>query len=184
MSPPYSGRTFPPRTISPYGRSTSEGVLGGSYRRTGSPARHRAESLRVTPRDRGVLEIARWWREVSCNAGRSERTLVCAKSRPVPALLGRGRGRCSLREFFHGRSGRLHVEQVRRRTGRALELRPSRPPPPPPTCANTCLAPGTIATLGVGTDEREFLCGKVRGLQGTGLRTRKARRQPWRPSPA
>lgn len=168
----------PARPVSPYGWSKLEGevaVLGAKDRLHVTVLR---PPVVYGPRDRGVLEFARWVARgfLPLPAG-SPRTLsLCYVQDLVAALRAAGEAQTSSGEVYHvAGEGAFTWEEIGQRLGESLGVRPRRLPIPVPVS----LALATIADAWGWVTGRSgyFSRGKVREAAGHWLcDTSKARR--------
>ncbi|MGE5850910.1 MAG: NAD-dependent epimerase/dehydratase family protein [Candidatus Methylomirabilota bacterium] len=173
------GETVPPRPVSPYGWSKLEGevtVLAAKDRLHVTVLR---PPVVYGPRDRGVLELARWVRRgfLPMPAG-SPRTLsLCYVQDLVAALRAAGEAQTSSGEVFHvAGEGAFTWDEIGQMLGDALGVRPRRLSIPEPVS----LALATTADAWGWLTGRPgyFSRGKVREAAGHWLcDTNKARRE-------
>jgi dihydroflavonol-4-reductase len=168
-----------PRPVSPYGQSKLEGeaaVLGVRDRLHVTVLR---PSVVYGPRDRGVLEIARWVARglLPMPAGPSRSFSLCYVQDLVRALLIAGESKVASGEIFHvAGDGAFTWEQVGDALGEALGVHPT--PLRIPLPILLALATGADAWAWVTGRPQYFSRGKVRDAAGHWLcDTGKARRQ-------
>ena len=169
----------PPRPVSPYGRSKLEGeaaVLGVRDRLHVTVLR---PAVVYGPRDRGVLEVARWVARglLPMPAGPSRTFSICYVQDLVTALLTAGEAEVPSGEIFHvAGEGAFTWEQVGDALGEALGVHPT--PLRIPVPVLLALATGADAWAWVTGRPQYFSRGKVREAAGHWLcDTSKARRQ-------
>jgi dihydroflavonol-4-reductase len=168
-----------PRPVSPYGQSKLEGeaaVLGVRDRLHVTVLR---PSVVYGPRDRGVLEIARWVARglLPMPAGPSRSFSLCYVQDLVRALLIAGESKVASGEIFHvAGDGAFTWEQMGDALGEALGVHPT--PLRIPWPILLALATGADAWAWVTGRPQYFSRGKVRDAAGHWLcDTGKARRQ-------
>ncbi len=168
-----------PRPVSPYGWSKLQGeaaVLGARDRLHVTVLR---PPVVYGPRDRGVLEIARWVARglLPMPAGPSRTLSLCYVQDLVTALLTAGEAKVPSGEIFHvAGEGAFTWEQVGDALGEALGVRPT--PLRIPVPMLLALATGADAWAWVTGRPGYFSRGKVREAAGHWLcDTGKARRQ-------
>ena len=168
-----------PRPVSPYGRSKlngEEAVLAVRDRLHVTVLR---PSVVYGPRDRGVLEIARWVARglLPMPAGLPRTLSLCHVQDLVTALLAAGEANVPSGEIFHvAGAGAFTWEQVGDALGEALGVRPKHVRIPLPMLL--ALATGADAWGWVTGRARYFSRGKVREAAGHWVcDTSKARRQ-------
>jgi dihydroflavonol-4-reductase len=168
-----------PRPVSPYGRSKLEAeaaVLGVRDRLHVTVLR---PSVVYGPRDRGVLEIARWVARgvLPMPAGPSRALSVCYVQDLVTALLAAGEARIPSGEIFHvAGEGAFTWVQVGDALGDALGVHPT--PLRIPLPILLALATGADAWAWLTGRPQYFSRGKVREAAGHWVcDTGKARRQ-------
>ena len=168
-----------PRPVSPYGWSKLQGeaaVLGVRDRLHVTVLR---APVVYGPRDRGVLEVARWVARglLPMPAGPSRTLSLCYIKDLVTALLAAGEAKVASGEIFNvAGEGAFTWEQVGDALGEALGVRPKRLRVPVPMLL--ALATGADAWAYVTGRAGYFSRGKVREAAGHWLcDTGKARRQ-------
>jgi nucleoside-diphosphate-sugar epimerase len=168
-----------PRPVSPYGWSKLQGeaaVLGVRDRLHVTVLR---PPVVYGPRDRGVLEVARWVARglLPMPAGPSRTLSLCYVQDLVTALLTAGAAKVPSGEIFHvAGEGAFTWEQVGDTLGEALGVRPRPLPIPAPILL--ALAASADAWAWLTGRPRYFSRGKVREAAGHWLcDTGKARRQ-------
>lgn len=168
-----------PRPVSPYGQSKLEGeaaVLGVRDRLHVTVLR---PPVVYGPRDRGVLEVARWVARglLPMPAGPSRSFSLCYVQDLVRALLIAGESKVASGEIFHvAGDGAFTWEQVGDALGEALGIHPT--PLRIPLPILLALATGADAWAWVTGRPQYFSRGKVRDVAGHWLcDTGKARRQ-------
>ena len=168
-----------PRPVSPYGSSKLEGeaaVLGVRDRLHVTVLR---PPVVYGPRDRGVLEVARWVARglLPMPAGPSRTLSLCYVQDLVAAVLAAGASTVPSGEIFHvAGEGAFTWEQVGDALGEALGVRPTRLRIPAPILL--ALATGADAWAWLARRPQYFSRGKVREAAGHWLcDTGKARRQ-------
>ncbi|HUP34073.1 MAG TPA: NAD-dependent epimerase/dehydratase family protein [Candidatus Limnocylindria bacterium] len=169
----------PPRPVSPYGRSKLQGeaaVLGVRDRLHVTVLR---PPVVYGPRDRGVLEVARWVGRglLPMPAGPSRTLSLCYVEDLVTALLTAGEAKVPSGEIFHVASeGAFTWEQVGDALGEALGKHPT--PLRIPVPILLALATGADALAWLTGRSSYFSRGRVREAAGHWLcDTGKARRQ-------
>jgi len=169
----------PPRPVSPYGRSKLQGeaaVLGVRDRLHVTVLR---PPVVYGPRDRGVLEVARWVGRglLPMPAGPSRTLSLCYVEDLVTALLTAGEAKVPSGEIFHvAGEGAFTWEQVGDALGEALGIHPT--PLRIPVPILLALATGADALAWVTGRPSYFSRGRVREAAGHWLcDTGKARRQ-------
>ena len=169
----------PPRPVSPYGNSKLQGeaaVLGVRDRLHVTVLR---PPVVYGPRDRGVLEVARWVGRglLPMPAGPSRTLSLCYVEDLVTALLTAGEAKVPSGEIFHVASeGAFTWEQVGDALGEALGIHPT--PLRIPVPILLALATGADALAWLTGRPSYFSRGKVREAAGHWLcDTGKARRQ-------
>ena len=168
-----------PRPISPYGRSKLKGEAAVLAARDRLHVTVLRPSVVYGPRDRGVLEIARWVARglLPMPAGLPRTLSLCHVQDLVTALLAAGEADVPSGEIFHvAGAGAFTWEQVGDALGEALGVRPKHVRIPLPML----LALATIADAwGWGTGRAGYFSrGKVREAAGHWVcDTSKARRQ-------
>ena len=168
-----------PRPVSPYGSSKLEGeaaVLGVRDRLHVTVLR---PPVVYGPRDRGVLEVARWVARglLPMPAGPSRTLSLCYVQDLVAALLAAGAATVPSGEIFHvAGEGAFTWEQVGGALGEALGVHPTLLRIPAPILL--ALATGADAWAWLARRPQYFSRGKVREAAGHWLcDTGKARRQ-------
>ena len=168
-----------PRPVSPYGSSKLEGeaaVVGVRDRLHVTVLR---PPVVYGPRDRGVLEVARWVARglLPMPAGPSRTLSLCYVQDLVTAVLAAGASTVPSGEIFHvAGEGAFTWEQVGDALGEALGVRPTRLRIPVPILL--ALATGADAWAWLAGRPQYFSRGKVREAAGHWLcDTGKARRQ-------
>ena len=168
-----------PRPVSPYGWSKLQGeaaVLGARDRLHVTVLR---PPVVYGPRDRGVLEVARWVARglLPMPAGPSRTLSLCYVQDLVTALLAAGEAKVPSGEIFHvAGEGAFTWEQVGEALGEALGVRPT--PLRIPVPILLALATGADAWAWFAGRPGYFSRGKVREAAGHWLcDTGKARRQ-------
>jgi len=169
----------PPRPVSPYGRSKLQGeaaVLGVRDRLHVTVLR---PPVVYGPRDRGVLEVARWVGRglLPMPAGPSRTLSLCYVEDLVTALLTAGEAKVPSGEIFHVASeGAFTWEQVGDALGEALGKHPT--PLRIPVPILLALATGADALAWLTGRSSYFSRGRVREAAGHWLcDTGKARRE-------
>ncbi len=169
----------PPRPVSPYGKSKLQGeaaVLGVRERLHVTVLR---PPVVYGPRDRGVLEVARWVGRglLPMPAGPSRTLSLCYVEDLVTALLTAGEAKVPSGEIFHVASeGAFTWEQVGDALGEALGIHPT--PLRIPVPILLALATGADALAWLTGRSSYFSRGRVREAAGHWLcDTGKARRQ-------
>lgn len=169
----------PPRPVSPYGRSKLQGeaaVLGVRDRLHVTVLR---PPVVYGPRDRGVLEVARWVGRglLPMPAGPSRTLSLCYVEDLVTALLTAGEAKVPSGEIFHVASeGAFTWEQVGDALGEALGKHPT--PLRIPVPILLAMAAGADALAWLTGRSSYFSRGRVREAAGHWLcDTGKARRQ-------
>jgi nucleoside-diphosphate-sugar epimerase len=168
-----------PRPVSPYGWSKLEGEAAVLAVRDRLHVTVLRPSVVYGPRDRGVLEVARWVARglLPMPAGPSRALSVCYVQDLVTALLAAGEAEVPSGEIFHvAGDGAFTWEQVGDALGEALGVHPT--PVRIPVPILLALATGADAWAWFTGRPQYFSRGKVREATGHWLcDTGKARRQ-------
>jgi len=168
-----------PRPISPYGRSKLKGEAAVLAVRDRLHVTVLRPPVVYGPRDRGVLEVARWVARglLPMPAGPSRALSLCYVQDLVTALLTAGEAKVRSGEIFHvAGEGAFTWEQVGDALGEALGVHPT--PLRIPVPMLLALATGADAWAWLTGRPQYFSRGKVREAAGHWLcDTGKARRQ-------
>jgi len=169
----------PPRPVSPYGSSKLEGETAVVAVRDRLHVTVLRPPVVYGPRDRGVLEVARWVARglLPMPAGPSRALSLCYVQDLVTALLTAGEAKVRSGEIFHvAGEGAFTWEQVGDALGEALGVHPT--PLRIPVPMLLALATGADAWAWLTGRPQYFSRGKVREAAGHWLcDTGKARRQ-------